>query len=53
MNDIVVRCLEIDPQRRYASAQEILRDLETRRGSRVGVTALRMLQSRTWLFRNI
>ena len=32
MNDIVVRCLEIDPQRRYASAQEILRDLEARHG---------------------
>jgi serine/threonine protein kinase/tetratricopeptide (TPR) repeat protein len=30
VNDVVVRCLEIDPQRRYASAQEILRDLETR-----------------------
>jgi serine/threonine protein kinase/tetratricopeptide (TPR) repeat protein len=42
MNDIVVRCLEIDPQRRYASAQEILRDLEARHGPRKGVTALRM-----------
>jgi len=42
MNDIVVRCLEIDPQRRYGSAQEILRDLETRRGPTRGVTLLHM-----------
>jgi tetratricopeptide (TPR) repeat protein len=42
MNDIVVRCLEIDPQRRYASAQEILRDLEARHGPRKGVTPFRM-----------
>ena len=42
MNDIVVRCLEIDPQRRYASAQEILRDLEARHGPRKGVTPLHM-----------
>jgi tetratricopeptide (TPR) repeat protein/predicted Ser/Thr protein kinase len=42
MNDIVVRCLEIDPQRRYASAQEILRDLEARQGPRKGVTPLHM-----------
>jgi tetratricopeptide (TPR) repeat protein len=42
MNDIVVRCLEIDPQRRYASAQEILRDLEARQGPRKGVTTLHM-----------
>jgi serine/threonine protein kinase/tetratricopeptide (TPR) repeat protein len=42
MNDIVVRCLEIDPQRRYASAQEILQDLEARHGPRKGVTPLRM-----------
>jgi serine/threonine protein kinase/tetratricopeptide (TPR) repeat protein len=34
MNDIVVRCLEIDPHRRYASAHEILRDLEARHGPR-------------------
>jgi serine/threonine protein kinase/Tfp pilus assembly protein PilF len=42
INDIVVRCLEIDPQRRYASAQEILRDLEARHGPSKGVTSLRM-----------
>ena len=42
MNDIVVRCLEIDPQRRYASAQEILRDLEARQRPRRGITTLRM-----------
>ena len=42
MNDIVVRCLEIDPQRRYASAQEILWDLEARHGPRKGVTPFRM-----------
>jgi len=37
MNDVVVRCLEIDPQRRYASAQEIARDLETRHGPRTRI----------------
>jgi serine/threonine protein kinase/tetratricopeptide (TPR) repeat protein len=42
LNDIVVRCLEIDPQRRYASAQEILRDLEARHGPRKSVTPLHM-----------
>jgi serine/threonine protein kinase/tetratricopeptide (TPR) repeat protein len=42
MNDIVVRCLEIDPQRRYASAQEILQDLEARHGPRRGVTPLHL-----------
>jgi serine/threonine protein kinase/Tfp pilus assembly protein PilF len=42
MNDIVVRCLEIDPQRRYASAQEILQDLEARHGPRRGITTLHM-----------
>jgi eukaryotic-like serine/threonine-protein kinase len=41
MNDIVVRCLEIDPQCRYASAQEILRDLEARHGPRTDITTLR------------
>jgi serine/threonine protein kinase/tetratricopeptide (TPR) repeat protein len=47
MNDIVVRCLEIDPQRRYASAQEILRDLEARHGSGIGVAAPHIPQIRT------
>jgi serine/threonine protein kinase/tetratricopeptide (TPR) repeat protein len=42
MNDIVVRCLEIDPQRRYASAQEILQDLEARQRPRRGITTLHM-----------
>jgi serine/threonine protein kinase/tetratricopeptide (TPR) repeat protein len=42
VNDIVVRCLEIDPQHRYASAQEIFRDLETRHRPRRGVTTLHM-----------
>jgi serine/threonine protein kinase/Tfp pilus assembly protein PilF len=39
MSDIVVRCLEIDPQRRYASAREILQDLEARHGPPKGVPA--------------
>jgi tetratricopeptide (TPR) repeat protein/predicted Ser/Thr protein kinase len=42
VNDIVVRCLEIDPQRRYASAREILQDLEARRPPRRGATTLRL-----------
>ncbi len=45
MNGIVVRCLEIDPQRRYASAQEILRDLEARHST--GVTPLQVSLLRT------
>ena len=46
MNDIVVRCLEIDPQRRYASAQEIVQDLEARHRPRRGVATLHMLRFR-------
>jgi tetratricopeptide (TPR) repeat protein/predicted Ser/Thr protein kinase len=42
VNDIVVRCLEIDPQRRYGSAQEIAQDLEARHRTRAGVTTLRL-----------
>jgi serine/threonine protein kinase/tetratricopeptide (TPR) repeat protein len=42
VNDIVVRCLEIDPQRRYASAREIMQDLEARRPPRRGITNLRL-----------
>ena len=37
LSDIAVKCLETDPQRRYQSAQEVLRDLEVRRGVRSGV----------------
>ncbi len=44
MNDIVVRCLEIDPRRRYASAQEIVRDLEARHGPRTGIGSLHLPQ---------
>ena len=32
VSDVVVRCLEIDPQRRYQSAQEIRQDLQASRG---------------------
>ena len=42
VNDVVVRCLEIDPQRRYASAQEILRDLETRHVTHRRLSTLHM-----------
>jgi serine/threonine protein kinase/tetratricopeptide (TPR) repeat protein len=38
VNDIVVRCLEIDPQRRYASAREIMQDLEAQRARRTPIT---------------
>ncbi len=34
MNDVVMRCLEIDPKPRYQSALEILKDLEARQGTR-------------------
>ena len=42
VNDIVVRCLEIDPQRRYASAQEIVQDLEARHRPHRGLATLHM-----------
>jgi tetratricopeptide (TPR) repeat protein/predicted Ser/Thr protein kinase/TolB-like protein len=42
VNDVVVRCLEIDPQRRYASAQEIVHDLEARQRSHRGLATLHM-----------
>jgi serine/threonine protein kinase/tetratricopeptide (TPR) repeat protein len=34
LSDVVVKCLEIEPQHRYQSAQEILHDLATRHGPR-------------------
>jgi tetratricopeptide (TPR) repeat protein/predicted Ser/Thr protein kinase len=36
MNNIVLRCLEIDKEKRYASATEILLDLEIFQGTRAG-----------------
>jgi len=36
LNDLVLKCLEIDPQRRYQHAREILQDLEARQGTRTG-----------------
>jgi tetratricopeptide (TPR) repeat protein/predicted Ser/Thr protein kinase/TolB-like protein len=42
VNEIVVRCLEIDPQRRYASAQEIVHDLEARHRPHRGLATLHM-----------
>src|SRR5947199_4181960 len=38
LSDVVVRCLEIDPQLRYQSASEIIGDLETQRGTRPGLS---------------
>ncbi len=34
LSDVVVKCLQIDPQRRYQNAVEILQDLEARQASR-------------------
>ncbi len=45
LNDVVVRCLEIDAQVRYQSALEILQDLEARRGPRAS-TAVPLSQPR-------
>jgi serine/threonine protein kinase/tetratricopeptide (TPR) repeat protein len=42
VNDIVIRCLEIDRQHRYGSAQEILRDLEARHRPHRGLATLHM-----------
>src|SRR5437870_2326972 len=37
LSDVVVRCLEIDPQLRYQSASEIISDLGMQRGTRPGL----------------
>ncbi|PYU98115.1 MAG: hypothetical protein DMG26_19520, partial [Acidobacteria bacterium] len=37
LSDVVVRCLEIDPQLRYQSASEIISDLGMQRGTRSGL----------------
>jgi serine/threonine protein kinase/tetratricopeptide (TPR) repeat protein len=42
VNDVVVRCLEIDPQHRYATAQEILHDLESRHSPHRGLATLHL-----------
>jgi serine/threonine protein kinase/tetratricopeptide (TPR) repeat protein len=42
LNDVVVRCLEIDPHRRYGNAGEILDHLEARHTPRTAITSLRM-----------
>jgi tetratricopeptide (TPR) repeat protein/predicted Ser/Thr protein kinase len=42
VNDIVVRCLEIDPQHRYATAREIVQDLEAHHPPRRAITSLHM-----------
>ena len=36
VSDVVVKCLEVDPQHRYQSAEGILQDLEARSGTAVG-----------------
>jgi tetratricopeptide (TPR) repeat protein len=36
-NQVAMKCLEIDPERRYQTALEILDDLEARTGTRTGV----------------
>jgi eukaryotic-like serine/threonine-protein kinase len=40
LSDIAVRCLEIDKNRRYRSATEILNDLETWAGTRLGTSVI-------------
>jgi eukaryotic-like serine/threonine-protein kinase len=45
LSDVVVKCLEIKPQGRYQSAQEILQDLEARHGRRT--RTLRLPRFRT------
>ncbi len=37
VNQVVMKCLEIDAAKRYQSAREILADLESRTGTRTGV----------------
>lgn len=40
LSDVVVRCLEIDREKRYASAAETLSDLETWAGTRLGTRVI-------------
>lgn len=40
LNDIAVRCLEIDKENRYTSATEVLGDLETWAGTRLGTRVI-------------
>ena len=49
LNDVVVRCLEIETELRYQSAQEIADDLQARQASRTlsGFTRLRLRARRT------
>jgi serine/threonine protein kinase/tetratricopeptide (TPR) repeat protein len=47
VNDIVVRCLEIDPRHRYASAREIVQDLEARHPPHRGLTTFHLPRFRT------
>jgi len=47
LNAIVVRCLEIDKNKRYASATEILTDLELWLGPRAG-TRIVVANKRPW-----
>src|SRR5437867_565929 len=49
LSDVAVKCLETDPQRRYQSAQEVLRDLEVRRGVRSGVLLAALRARLEWL----
>jgi tetratricopeptide (TPR) repeat protein/predicted Ser/Thr protein kinase len=48
LNDVVLRCLEKNPQLRYQTAQEILQDLETWQGVRAGAGATSVIVGR-WL----
>ncbi len=42
VNDVVVKCLEINPELRYQKAVDILQDLGARQGPRRGTMALRL-----------
>ncbi len=43
INDVVVKCLEIDPQRRYQSAQEVVQGLGPRSGGHTPLKTLRLV----------
>jgi eukaryotic-like serine/threonine-protein kinase len=54
LSDIALRCLEIDKEKRYASAAEIMGDLETWAGTRLGTSvnidrATSPLAKRVWI----
>jgi tetratricopeptide (TPR) repeat protein len=50
LENVVLRCLERDPEKRYQSAEEIIRDLKTQSAADVDIAAYRMATNATMAF---